>query len=455
MKASELNENPLKDLKKKADKAKKAVGGVLPGTRNAKDSIAPKTKPTEWDDVNGNLKSGTKVNFKGTDYEWSGSMWKNSTTGKALPTNSAAHAALMKSVGRKPNGTKLPEYPNILAKAKSWWDGDHGEFGIASRKEKDPFVKAMGLGGAAIDAAITRARKPKDSKDNDEEPTDPADRLAHRVNQSAPLEESGSVEGTGLIHLSEVEPTLAYLESKTGLDIQNNVLGSTGKKTWSGDIDVAMDASPGDIPEIINTLNNISGVEKVQRLPGNSITSRVKIQQYDASIENDDGRPRTGYVQVDFMVGEPGWMKTYYHSPAQGESRYKGVVRNIMLSAIAANYNQQVSDQQLDDGRPLVVERYKFGNNGLVRIRRTPKPKKNGDGYTKANIDEVIEGPWKDSAEIVRLLDLGDTSVLNSFETLLKAIEGRYDRETVYRIKEELRNNQLLKEIGIPEELNQ
>jgi hypothetical protein len=456
MRARDLQEGPVDSFKKGVSQARKAASKAIAGDskKSKEHAIKPAGDPATWEDTSGDLKKGVKVQYANRTYMWNGRRWVNQKTQDPIPTNSAAHQRLMKSVGRKPNGSKLPEYPNILAKAKAWWDGKHGEFGVAARQEKSPFVKAAGLAGAAIDRL--RARRDDEPKDENPKPDpDRAAALKKAVDDSSPLEESGSVEGVGLIHLSEIEPTLSYLEDKTGLDLINNTLGSVGKKTWSGDIDVAVDIDPKDpqqMSELIDRLSNVAGLEKVQRLPGGNITSRVKIQQYDDTIENDDGRPRTGYVQVDFMPGEPGLMKMAFHSPAQGESRYKGAIRTIMLGTLAGYWNREESKERLPDGRPLRVSRYKFGKNGLIRFTREPAPRKDGQGYTKANID-TIEQVWKDPVEVARELNLGGAEALNSFESLLKAIENRWPRELVEKVKEDMRNNATVQEMGVPEEL--
>jgi len=46
---------------------------------------------------------------------------------------------------------------------------------------------------------------------------------------------------TQRINKADVAPTLAWLEKITGLDLQNNMLGTTGKAPTSGDLDVAVD----------------------------------------------------------------------------------------------------------------------------------------------------------------------------------------------------------------------
>ncbi len=142
---------------------------------------------------------------------------------------------------------------------------------------------------------------------------------------SAPvLNEGGAMPGVGAIHIDEIEPTLAKLEKALGLDLRNFVLGSVGKRQFSGDIDVALNLDTKDIPAFVGKLKKTKEIEDIAQ--SSVIMTKVKIENFNA--EQNDGRPRTGYVQVDFMPGDPGWLKTYYHSPREEESKYKGVFRN-------------------------------------------------------------------------------------------------------------------------------
>ena len=194
------------------------------------------------------------------------------------------------------------------------------------------------------------------------------------------LNEGGAMPGVGPIHIDEIEPTLDALESKLGVDLKNNVLGSVGKKEYSGDIDIALQVAPDDIAKFIAKLEGIPEILDIAK--SSVIMTKVKIVNFDQT-KNATPKQRTGYVQVDFMPGDPGWLKTYYHSPAENESQYKGVFRNIMIATIAAVYQRQDSEEKIDDGRPVESERWMWSPaDGLVRIKRTPVPKANGQGYT-------------------------------------------------------------------------
>jgi len=264
------------------------------------------------------------------------------------------------------------------------------------------------------------------------------------------LNESGSMSGVGAIHIDEIEPTLDYLEKSLGMDLKNNVLGSVGKKEFSGDIDVAIDIEPEAIPELLDKLKTNPDIIDIAKT--SVIITKVKIANYDANKTTD--KARTGYVQLDFMPGNPGWMKTYYHSPADGESLYKGVYRNIMLATIAALYNRKDSEEKVEDGRSLEAEQYLFSpTKGLVRVRRNPVPKKNGDGYTKQNTNVIIDGPWLTPEEIVNVLGLNNKEDLNSYESLKSAIEQNYPQELTKKILDSFLDNAQVQDMGIPKDL--
>ena len=264
------------------------------------------------------------------------------------------------------------------------------------------------------------------------------------------LNEGGAMPGVGPIHISEIEPTLDALEKVLKIDLKNNVLGSVGKKEFSGDIDVAIEVDADKIPELVKRLENTPEVLDIAK--SSVIMTKVKIVGYDESKQTT--KPRTGYVQVDFMPGDPSWMKTYYHSPSDKESKYKGVFRNIMIATIAAVYDRKDSEEKIDDGRPVESERWMWSPaDGLVRIRRTPVPKAKGDGYTKKNKNEIIQKPIKDAEGIAKALGLAGAKDLNSFESLLAAVEKNYPADMVQQIKDSFAENGQVKDIGVPDEL--
>jgi len=266
------------------------------------------------------------------------------------------------------------------------------------------------------------------------------------------VNEGGSMPGVGPIHISEIEPTLKALEEKLKVDLRNNVLGSVGKKEFSGDIDVALQIDTDKIPEFIDRLKRIPEIIDIKQ--SSVIMTKVQIVNYDDDL--NASKPRTGYVQVDFMPGDPEWMKTYYHSPRETESKYKGVFRNLMIASIAGVYDREDSEETTDDGRPLESERWMFSpTEGLIRVKRTPVPKKSGEGYTKQNKNVPINKGIKNAEEIARTLGLDSAADLNSFESLLAAMKKNYPSDMVQKIVHNFKENRTVQDIGIPDELKQ
>jgi hypothetical protein len=260
------------------------------------------------------------------------------------------------------------------------------------------------------------------------------------------------MEGVGAIHISEIKPTLARLERDLGIDLQNNVLGSVGKKEFSGDIDVAIKIPEDQVPQFIERVNKSPIVELTKKGPL-VVMSRVKIQGYNPDIATD--KKRTGYVQVDYMMDEdPDWLKTFYHSPSDKESRYKGAHRNIALGALSQYIDRKESADKTPDGRPMEVERYMFSSKlGLVRVIRRPVPKKNGEGFTQQETNEVIAGPWKTPDAIAQQLRLGSAKDINSFETIFTAVEKNHGPKIAKLLAGALSRDKSIQDLGVPDEI--
>ena len=265
------------------------------------------------------------------------------------------------------------------------------------------------------------------------------------------LAEGGAMPGVGAIHIDEIEPTLDKLEKILGIDLKNNVLGSVGKKEFSGDIDIALDISNEDLPAFVEKLKSIPEVLDLAK--SSVIMTKVKIADYDPN-KQIQGKPRTGFVQVDFMPGDPGWLKTYYHAPSEKDSKYKGVFRNLLLASIVARVNRKDSEQKLPDGRAMQSERYMWSpTDGLVKVLRTPEPNKKGDGYTKKNNNKIIDGPYKNPDEIAKVLKLGTADSLYSYETLRKAMDENYPPELVKLMLKDFSENPTVRDIGVPTDI--
>ena len=240
------------------------------------------------------------------------------------------------------------------------------------------------------------------------------------------LEGGNAFPDVGTIHISEIEPTLRWMEKEFGLsNLEDRVLGSVGKVEYSGDIDIALDTKKVDPKEFSAMLRTKLGDQSVTGVAGN-ITIRVSIVNYD---KKKDGRqPRTGFVQVDFLPGDPAWMKTFFHSPGDA-SKFKGIHRNMALTAVA-NLLGSKSTKELDDfDRPVSTVRWSWGlKNGLIKVKKTSRKNKHTGKTVKKQDTEILGKPVTDPKKIAHVLFNGKAGpeALNSMETILAAVKKGY-----------------------------
>jgi hypothetical protein len=181
-----------------------------------------------------------------------------------------------------------------------------------------------------------------------------------------------------------IVPTVQWLEQLTGLNLVDNMLGSTGRKETSGDLDLGIDETKITKDILIQQLLKRGIKAENIKKSGDSVHLKTPIL----------GDKSNGYVQTDFMFGDPNFQKFALNT---GESNYKGVHRAILLASIAKAQGMKWS--------------YK---NGLV------------DRET----NEIIS---KDPAEIAEKLIGGTVADLSSVESIVKKIKSRTDYETLVK----------------------
>ncbi len=131
------------------------------------------------------------------------------------------------------------------------------------------------------------------------------------------------------INKADVLPTVQWLETVTGLELTDNMLGTTGKKETSGDLDLAIDANAVNKNEFAQKLADY--ITKKGGDPKEWIRKSGISVHFKTPIRGDE---KNGYVQSDFMFGEPNWMKFSLQGGREG-SELKGAHRHIILASIA------------------------------------------------------------------------------------------------------------------------
>ena len=180
---------------------------------------------------------------------------------------------------------------------------------------------------------------------------------------------------TSRISRENVVPTVQWLEQLTGLNLVDNMLGSTGRKETSGDLDLGVDETKISKDILIQQLLKRGVKAEDIKKSGDSVHVKTPIL----------GDAKNGFVQTDFMFGDPEFQKFALNT---GDSDYKGMHRAILLASIAKAQGMKWS--------------YK---NGLV------------DRET----NEIIT---KNPEEIAEKLINGTTADLSSVESIVKKIKA-------------------------------
>jgi len=142
---------------------------------------------------------------------------------------------------------------------------------------------------------------------------------------------------TQRIAQTDVKTTIAWLEQLTGLELQDNTLGSTGRKPTSGDLDLAVDANQVTKEQLVAHLSQWAASHGLKpeewiKKSGISVHLRTPI----------NGQPTKGYVQTDFMFMKDVPFSKFILS-APGDSNYRGVDRNVLINSIAKSMGYKLN----------------------------------------------------------------------------------------------------------------
>ena len=183
--------------------------------------------------------------------------------------------------------------------------------------------------------------------------------------------------GVTRINKADVPATIQYLSKLSGIPTSDmNPLGSTGKSSTSGDIDVAINISKYNPQQVHDMMAKKLGADH------SSFNKGTHVGSYAVPIAGD---VKNGLVQVDFMfVPNTEWAKFSYHS-AGDKSKYKGVVRTLLLRSVASILDEKGTDMFAYDPKTndlmIRIGRTMDMNTGIRRIIQLRPKKKSGEGY--------------------------------------------------------------------------
>lgn len=137
---------------------------------------------------------------------------------------------------------------------------------------------------------------------------------------------------TQRINLSDIGPTVDFLSNIVGTNLMKNLLGSTGKRESSGDLDIAIDTNKMSKLQLYDILANWCMERNLN--PKEYIAKSGISVHFRTPIYNKDGE----FVQTDFMfVPDINFAK--FALSNDEPFPLKGAYRSIVLSNLAKNLN--------------------------------------------------------------------------------------------------------------------
>jgi hypothetical protein len=158
-------------------------------------------------------------------------------------------------------------------------------------------------------------------------------------------------------------------------------IGSTGKKTDNGDIDLALD-TPLSLQEIGKVMEQL-GISHVVNTGLGEVSCRFP--QYDSDYEETEQ-----WAQIDLMVGPLDWLEFCFYVAPQGQTRFKPMVQKGILYGLL-RYGPSPEPQT--DGS--IIQWSMSTTRGIMKKKGTPRVNRNG----KEVIDWVNVTDYEPSPE--------------------------------------------------------
>jgi hypothetical protein len=200
---------------------------------------------------------------------------------------------------------------------------------------------------------------------------------------------------TQRINQADVPATIAWVEKVLGIKFaQDRWLGSTGRRSTSGDLDLAVDTSEITKDQVAAAL---TAFIQQQGLDPREWVKKAGEVHLKTPIAGD---PKKGFVQTDFMFFPNLDWGIFYYGGAE-DSSFKGMNRNVLMSSIAKHLGLKVGANGM----------FSRATNQLVPNGMDPDYVASvllGPGHTKdslKNVETIYSSLSKDKDRDVKLKD--------------------------------------------------
>lgn len=247
--------------------------------------------------------------------------------------------------------------------------------------------------------------------------------LAHQVMLRLIKEGGNAFDDVEPITLEDLNNTWSSIQDDlTSLGCHDiKMIGSTGKKANSGDVDLAAEC---DISrdELFDEVLSLYGDDNSARKVGSNIVS------IRYPVKTSSGKLTGKFAQVDVMIGKPSYLSwsRFGTTPEKGHEDYspvKGVVRNMLFS----NINRALAGKtfpgiQTDLDRTLYVVDFDLGLFKVSQTKRSKDPSKPLKTWKTLDKEFISDDP----EQIVKTMFGKEYSAsrLRRFEDVVEAIQA-------------------------------
>ena len=263
-----------------------------------------------------------------------------------------------------------------------------------------------------------------------------------------------TVNPTVRIQLANIKPTIDMLSNIVGINLNKNLLGSTGKRESSGDLDIAINLQKYTKDEITDLL--IKWCEERNFVPKDYIARAGKSESWTRA-SGDQLHFRTPivgldgmFVQTDFMfVQDIKWAKFVL---ANDEANpYNGRHRAVILSNIAKNINckwsglngitNRTSGAIVEGSNPDRVAQILLGDNNAREGNLKTIPNIISFLYKKYNDVEIVLNILADARQTI-LRDGLDIATLLPHQKLTESTTAEGTRVGVQHLYSDYKSDQ-------------
>lgn len=234
------------------------------------------------------------------------------------------------------------------------------------------------------------------------------------------IKEGGNVfksNPTQRVMLANVGPTINLISEIVGIDLSKNLLGSTGKRESSGDLDIAIPENKLSKKDLIKRLTN--WVEERNLNPKDYIAKSGISVHFRTPIAHRD----TEYVQTDFMF-VPNVKFAQFALSNDEESPFKGKHRSIVMANLAKNQNMTWSGiGGLKDRMTKVV----IDNTDPNNIAKLLLDDQNANAKNLFNIKSILNflvKKHKNIGTVLNLVDEARQTILTDGADIMSLVHG-------------------------------